>query len=99
MFEAPHATVAFDVVEWIARSDRGRPSRGGGWAKPCPPLFPDPSGRHLQRAFRDMLADLLPPEHGWLPTLRIAGAEVKHWIHGPDAVQQMRALLHERLSM
>jgi len=44
---------------------------GGGFAKPRPPLFPGVNGRHRQRAYRDVLADLLPPLHGFLPRARI----------------------------
>lgn len=71
---------------------------GGGFARPCPPLFPDPGGRHLQRAFRDGLADLLPSVHGWRPTLRIADFEVVDWIHAADVADRMAALVGRRLA-
>jgi hypothetical protein len=45
-----------------------------------------------------MLADLLPPEHGWKPTLRIADFEVLPWIYTSGAEARMRALLDERLA-
>ena len=65
---------------WLTRA-RERTGRepGGGFGRPCPPLFPEPGGRHSQRAFRDMLADLLPLEHGWLPTIRISDTETAGW--------------------
>lgn len=66
----------FDVEEWKRRCDElsGR-ERGGGFARPRPPLFPGPGGRHRQRAFRDLLADIVPREHGWKPTVRFHDAE------------------------
>jgi hypothetical protein len=84
---------AFDVSVWLARSESGLPRRGGGFAKPKPPLFPEAGGRHAQRAFRDALADLLPLEHGWAPTLRIGDFEVASWLHSGDAVRRMEQLL------
>lgn len=51
----------------------------------------------MQRAFRDTLADLLPPEYGYLPTLRIADFEVNPWIYTRDAERRMRELLQARL--
>jgi hypothetical protein len=47
----------------------------------------------LQRAFRDALADLLPDQHGWTPTLRIGDFEVLAWLHADDSVQRMKELL------
>jgi hypothetical protein len=38
-----------------------------------------------------------PPDHGLLPTLRIADFEVSAWLHGPDAHERMAALLDGRL--
>lgn len=73
-----------------------RSRTGGGFGKPKPPLFPGEGGRHRQRAFRDALADLLPPVHGWLPTIRISDTEVTAIIAAPDAVSSLRTLLHER---
>ena len=51
----------------------------------------------MQRAFRDMLADLLPPEHNFAPTLRVADFEVLPWIYTGDAETQLRELLAARL--
>lgn len=85
--------VAFDRDDWLRRSEAGRFVGSGGWSRACPPLFPEDGGRHLQRAFRDALADLLPDVHGWLPTLRIAEAEVKSWIRASDAAERMAALV------
>jgi hypothetical protein len=90
--------VAFPLKVWIERSWRRKPSSGGRASRPCPPLFPDPGGRHQQRAFRDALADLLPQLYGWMPTLRIADFEVNGWIHAPDAKRAMRTLLKTRLT-
>jgi hypothetical protein len=93
------ATVAtaFDRAEWRRRCDAaGRPP-GGGFATPRPPLFPEAGGRHLQRAFRDALADLLPSQHGWLPTLRIADWEVLPWLTHADARERMGGLLAAKL--
>lgn len=89
----PGAVTAFDRETWRARSAEVTKLRGGGFGRPTPPLFPDPGGRHLQRAYRDALADLLPTVHGWEPTLRIGDFEVKDWLHAPDALARMAALL------
>lgn len=89
--------LAFPAPEWIAAGEAKKKLEGGGFARPCPPLFPTAGGRHQQRAFRDSLADILPIEHGWQPTLRIADFEVKRWIFGPDALARMRDLLRARL--
>ncbi len=61
-------------------------------------LFPEAGGRHLQRAFRDALADLVPPEHGWAPTLRIAYWEVEPWLEREDAATRMVDLLDRKLA-
>lgn len=82
---------------WIGRSEAKRRLEGGGFGRPKPPLFPGEGGRHRQRAFRDALADILPPAHGWAPTLRIGHFEVEDWIYGSQAKAQMRKLLAERL--
>ena len=95
----PGTGTAFDREEWQRRSAASTKLRGGGFARPCPPLFPDPGGRHLQRAFRDSLADLLPAEHSWRPTLRIGDFEVKDWLHAPDASERMAVLLRNKLSL
>jgi hypothetical protein len=88
----------FDAVTWAERSRTATRLPGGGFARPCPPLFPDSGGRHLQRAFRDGLADLLPSVHGWRPTLRIADFEVVDWLHAEDAEKRMAALVGARLA-
>lgn len=93
----PDARVAFPVDRWIEQSNKKTRLEGGGFGKPKPPLFPAEHGRHAQRAFRDMLADLLPPEHGFAPTLRIADFEVLKWIYTKDAEERMAQLLAERL--
>jgi hypothetical protein len=92
------ARVAFPVERWLAQSEKKTRLEGGGFGKPKPPLFPAEFGRHGQRAFRDMLADLLPPEHGWKPTLRIGDFEILPWIYTSDADARMRELLAERLN-
>ncbi len=89
--------VAFPIRRWIEQCDKKTRLEGGGFGKPKPPLFPAEHGRHMQRAFRDMLADLLPPTHDFEPTLRIADVEVSGWLHGDDAEGRMRQLLNERL--
>jgi len=91
------ARVAFPVETWIHESDAKARLEGGGFGKPKPPLFPAEHGRHMQRAFRDMLADLLPPEHGYQPTLRIGDFEVLPWIYTSQAKRRMRELLDQRL--
>ena len=49
------------------------------------------------RAFRDALTDILAPDYGFAPTLRIADFEVKDWINLPDRTDRMRRLLSARL--
>jgi hypothetical protein len=95
----PGAKVAFPVERWIEQCESKTRLEGGGFGKPKPPLFPAEHGRHMQRAFRDMLTDLLPPEHGFAPTLRIGGFEVSGWLEGEDAEERMRDLLHDRLAI
>jgi hypothetical protein len=90
-------TVAFPKQAWIERSLAKRRLEGAGFGRPRPPLFPGEGGRHRQRAFRDVLADIVPLSHGWLPTLRIADFEVEGWISGPKARRQIRALLADRV--
>lgn len=87
---------AFDRDTWATRSSATAKLRGGGFGRPCPPLFPDPGGRHLQRAYRDAVADLVPGQHGWGPTLRIGDFETVPWLHDDDALNRMTALLHEK---
>lgn len=95
----PDALVAYPITVWKAFSKTGRLSAGGGWAAPRPPLFPMDGGRHRQRAFRDALAGLLPPLHGFSPTLRLADFELHSWIWERSAVTKMRTLMEERLSV
>lgn len=90
------AATRFDHLAWIGRCDAKRRLRGGRWGEPKPPLFTGENGRHRQRAFRDALADLLPPLHGLGPTLRIAYFEVEDWIDSPDARKLMAQLLLAR---
>jgi hypothetical protein len=88
--------VAFDSAEWIRRGEYITKLRGGGFGKPKPPLFPTEGGRHVQRAYRDALADILPIEHGWSPTLRIADFEVAEWITLPNNRTNIANLLQLR---
>lgn len=78
---------------WLAESHR-RVARAG---RAAAPLFPMPGGRHRQRAFRDALADLLPPLYDYAPTLRIAYFEVEPWIWERGAVRSLRELVGPRL--
>ncbi len=90
--------LAFDRTAWIERSESKIRLEAGGFAKPKPPLFPGDGGRHRQRAFRDALCDILPPDHDFLPTLRIADFEVCDWLMASDAYQRMKNLLDCKLS-
>jgi hypothetical protein len=81
----PDAEVAYPLHAWRSMSQHKSRLEGGGFARPKPPLFGMKNGRHRQRAFRDALADLLPPLHGWGPTLRIGYFELEPWIWGTDA--------------
>lgn len=92
----PTARVPFPVERWIEQSEKKTRLEGGGFGKPKLPLFPDEYGRHQQRAFRDALADLLPREHGFAPTLRIGDFEVLSWIYSDHAEAKMRRLLNGR---
>lgn len=96
-FYANELPLAFPAAVWVERSEEKTRLEGGGFGKPKPPLFPGDGGRHRQRAFRDALCDILPPEHGYLPTLRIADFEVAAWLHAPGATKRMTALLDGRL--
>ncbi len=89
--------LGFPKEDWIARSKKKKKLEGGGFAKPKPPLFPGENGRHRQRAFRDALADVLPQEHGFAPTLRIADDEVSGWIRDPGAKDRIVRLVADRL--
>jgi hypothetical protein len=93
MHYPPDACTAFDREAWRSRSAAATKLRGGGFARAMPPLFPEAGGRHLQRAFRDVLADLVPSVHGWSPTLRVADWEVISWLHDADAAKRMAELL------
>jgi hypothetical protein len=90
--------IAFDGGLWLEHCDRKKRLEGGGFARPKPPLFPGDGGRHRQRAFRDALCDILPPEHEFAPTLRIADFEVKDWIFTTSARRRMAELLEPRLA-
>jgi hypothetical protein len=92
----PDTETAYDRDAWAARSTATTRLPGGGFARPCSPLFPDAGGRHLQRAFRDTLSDLLPPLYGYTPTLRIGDHEVLGWLFADDAVERMATLLARR---
>jgi hypothetical protein len=86
------SALGFDRHLWLeqALALSGR-EPGGGFAKPCPPLFPGPGGRHRQRAFRDALADLLPAQYDWLPTIRIGDFQIP--ASGRDDAAWLRPLL------
>jgi hypothetical protein len=90
--------VAFDLHDWIPRC-KDEPKQKAGFAKASSPLFPDDAGRHRLQAFRDALADLLPPDHGYLPTLRIAEFEVRGWLGTALAKERMAALLDAKLAI
>ena len=93
----PQSTaLAFDPKLWIERSEAKVRLEGGGFGKPKPPLFDLEWGRHRQRAFRDALCDILPPDHGFLPTLKIAYFEVEGWLNATDAPKRMEALLSRK---
>jgi hypothetical protein len=89
--------VAFDRRAWLGACDAKLNLEGGGFARPCPPLFPEVGGRHRQRAFRDALTDVLPAVHEWEPTLRIAEFEVRSWINARGAKGRIAVLLESRL--
>lgn len=86
-----------DKASWLSRCTTHEDLRGGGFSKPGPPLFPMDGGRNYQRAFRDMLADVLPPTHGWKPTLRIGYFEVGIWLYDDDAEERMWKLLQSKI--
>ncbi len=89
--------LGFSRDRWIERCMQKSSLEGGGFAKPRPPLFPGENGRHRQRAFRDALADVLPQEHGFAPTLRLADSEVRGWISEPGSADRMARLVADRL--
>jgi len=90
--------LAFDPDEWISRSEQKTHLEGGGWGIPRPPLFDGEHGRHRQRAFRDALADIVPLEYGYAPTLRIGEHEVAGWLSSADAPARIRTLLTDKLT-
>lgn len=96
-FYADQVLLAFPVEVWVSHSEQKTGLEGGGFGKPKPPLFPGDGGRHRQRAFRDALCDILPPGHGFLPTLRIGDFEVIGWLHAADARERMAELLDDRM--
>ena len=54
------------------------------------------TGGHRQRAFRDALADLLPPVHGFGPTIRIGYFQVEGWIWDEEpATERLAELVGE----
>lgn len=73
-------SLGFPKGTWADAGRHRVATAGGGSARPKPPLFPMPGGRHRQRAFRDALADLLPSLHGFGPTIWIADFEVLPWM-------------------
>ena len=85
--------LGFSVARWMECCCSKGKLEGGGFAKPKLPLFPVKEGRHRQRAFRDALADVLPSEHGFLPTLRLGDIEVRDWIFKTDAQDRMACLI------
>ena len=89
--------LGFSKNSWIKRCVQKRKLEGGGFAKPRPPLFPNENGRHQQRAFRDALADILPQEHGFAPTLRLADFEIRDLMNKPGVVGRMAQLVADRL--
>jgi hypothetical protein len=93
----PELPLAFDRRTWIQHSQAKPAEQSGGWAAPKPPLFPNAGGRHLQRAFRDALADVLPLDYGFLPTLRIGYFEVEPWIETDSAAMRMNDLLNKKI--
>lgn len=95
---AANVPLAFPASAWLEQSMAKRRLEQGNFARPRPPLFPGLNGRHRQRAFRDALCDILPLEHGFGPTLRIADFEVRDWIDAPNAASRMRDFLAKRLA-
>lgn len=84
----PDIKLAFPVDEWKTVSQHKTRLEGGGFARRRPPLFDLENGRHRQRAFRDAIADLLPPLYGWGSTVRIAYFELEPWIWQPNATSE-----------
>lgn len=65
-------------------------------ASPLPSSFPGDGGRHKQRAFRDLLADLIPPLNGWQPTCRVSDDEVKVVLRSADPITSALALFQAK---
>ena len=89
-----HIPVAFDLTTWKRlcvdhADDKHRP----GYTVEKPPLFPGPGGRTYQRAFRDFLADALPPSYGWRPTARIARDEAETILKSAHPTVSLATLL------
>jgi len=87
--------LAFDYKTWLDRSRAEPRQQSRMWAASKPPLLPNGGGRHLQRPFRDALADILPPDYGFQSTIRIADFEVEHWITTKNAPSLMESLLSQ----
>ena len=83
----------------VEQSEKKTRLERGAFGKPKPSLFRAEYGRPAQRAFRDTVADLVPPEHGWKPTLRIGDFEILGWIYTRSAEARMRELLPARLGL
>jgi hypothetical protein len=88
--------LGFPREVWKERALSTPPRSGGGWARPKPPLFPEPGGRHQQRAFRDMVADLLPSQYGFRPTLRVSDRDVTEWQKSTRPLEIFSEVLIER---
>jgi hypothetical protein len=89
--------VAYDFDAWRTRAEqRAGREPGGGFARPCPPLFPGDGGRHRQRAFRDLLADVIPPLNGWQPTCRVSDDDVKLVLKAADPITFALALFRAK---
>jgi hypothetical protein len=102
-FYPPAMPLAFDRNAWIDRSQKKERLETGNFDKPAPPLFDLEHGRHRQRAFYDALCDILPPDHDFLPTRRIAYFEVtcwdkenKTWFDENDARKKVKGVLVDR---
>jgi hypothetical protein len=102
-FYSSEVPIAFDRDIWIRQSLFKKRLEGGKFGIPKPPLFDLEQGRHRERAFRDALCDLLPSQHGFLPTLRIGHFEVpwdrknKTWLNKNDARKDIEDLLKRRI--
>jgi hypothetical protein len=81
----PAPPLGFDADELrrlcLANCHLAERKGAAGYRKPKPE-FPFEGGRHAQRAFFDACRDLLPPQLGLRPTIRIFEAEVPSLLHG-----------------